>query len=82
MKDIRDKIYMFAAETFEEADQTDQVGEAMYAFTTILSTQINCMTEDVEGVSFNYTQVLETLREQMEEMLLEKSNNPETTVLH
>ena len=34
--DIQDRIYMFAAETFAEADKADQMGEALYAFTEMV----------------------------------------------
>ena len=66
--EIQDKIYMFAAEIFAEADKTDLMGEALYAFTEILSTQIDIMSANSEGIDFNFTQIFEILKEHFGEI--------------
>lgn len=80
--DIQDKIYRFAAEIFHEADQTDQMGEAMYAFISILPTQVDCMSVNVEGVNYNYTQILEILKEQIDDLIIEKASDPDSPLIH
>ena len=66
--EIQDRIYMFAAEIFAEADKTDLMGEALYAFTEILSTQIDIMSANSEGIDFNFTQIFEILKEHFGEI--------------
>ena len=80
--ELQDKIYLFAAKIFEEADKSEQMGEAMYAFVTALSTQIDIMSVNVEGVNYNYTQVTDILKEQIEAVLLVKATDPEAPSIH
>lgn len=80
--DIQDRIYMFAAETFAEADKADQMGEALYAFTEILSTQIDIMSANSEGIDYNFTQIFEILEEQRDNLLAEKAADPDTPLVH
>tara|TARA_R110002051_G_scaffold257816_1_gene316819 strand:+ start:293 stop:547 length:255 start_codon:yes stop_codon:yes gene_type:complete len=80
--EIQDKIYMFAAEIFAEADKTDLMGEALYAFTEILSTQIDIMSANSEGIDFNFTQIFEILEEQRDTLLAEKAQDPDTPSVH
>ena len=80
--EIQDKIYMFAAEIFAEADKTDLMGEALYAFTEILSTQIDIMSANSEGIDFNFTQIFEILEEQRDTLLAEKAQDPDTPSGH
>ena len=80
--EIQDKIYMFAAEIFAEADRTDLMGEALYAFTEILSTQIDIMSANSEGIDFNFTQIFEILEEQWDNLLAEKAADPDTPLVH
>ena len=80
--ELQDKIYLFAAKTFQEADRSDQMGEAMYAFVTALSTQIDFMSANVEGVNYNYTQVTDILKEQIEAVMLIKATDPEVPSIH